>query len=70
MVTLAFDHVTAHYGRDEILSDVTTSTFEGGQVVALLGPDASGKSTLFRRAFGLLKGGGQIRVTGARSDRP
>jgi iron complex transport system ATP-binding protein len=38
--------------------------------VALLRPNASGKSTLFRQLFGLLKGRGEVRATGARSPRP
>ena len=52
------------------LDRVSTPTFEGGQVVALLGPNAAGKSTLFRRMFGLLRGDGLVRIEGARTARP
>ena len=70
MVTLTLDRVSARYGRRTILSEISTPVFEGGQVVALLGPNAAGKSTLFRRMFGLLKGEGVVRIEGARTDRP
>ncbi|SFH61367.1 ABC transporter ATP-binding protein [Modicisalibacter xianhensis] len=70
MVTLQLDRVSASYGRQEILSEVSTPEFQGGQVVALLGPNAAGKSTLFRRIFGMLKGGGHVRITGARTATP
>ena len=62
MVTLQLDGVSARYGRRAILSGISTPAFEGGQVVALLGPNAAGKSTLFRRMFGLLKGEGTVRI--------
>ncbi|MCG7599455.1 ABC transporter ATP-binding protein [Halomonas sp. McH1-25] len=70
MVTLQLDRLSASYGRQEILSDVSTPEFQGGQVVALLGPNAAGKSTLFRRIFGMLKGNGDVRITGARTPNP
>nr|WP_223287430.1 hypothetical protein [Halomonas elongata] len=38
MVTLTLDRLTAHYGRRQILSEITTPPLEGGRVVALLGP--------------------------------
>lgn len=70
MVTLQLDRVTARYGRQPILGEISTPEFRGGQVVALLGPNAAGKSTLFRRMFSLLKGTGEIRVTGTKSATP
>ncbi|NMM44061.1 ABC transporter ATP-binding protein [Rhodospirillaceae bacterium KN72] len=70
MVGLQLDRLTARYGSEEILREVTTPRFPGGQVVGLLGPNAAGKSTLFRRIFGLLKGGGAVCVDGAESSRP
>ncbi|WP_236551413.1 FecCD family ABC transporter permease [Billgrantia tianxiuensis] len=52
MVTLQLDRLSARYGRRQILAEISTPRFEGGRVVALLGPNAAGKSTLFRRIFG------------------
>ncbi|MDX5433166.1 MAG: ABC transporter ATP-binding protein [Halomonas sp.] len=70
MVTLQLDRLSARYGRRQILAEISTPRFEGGRVVALLGPNAAGKSTLFRRIFGVLKGGGEVRIDGASSPRP
>lgn len=70
MVTLKLHQVGARYGRKQILSGITTPTLKGGQVVALLGPNAAGKSTLFRRILGLLKGDGKVEISGTTSHRP
>ncbi|WP_136066890.1 ABC transporter ATP-binding protein [Modicisalibacter radicis] len=70
MVTLTLDRLSARYGRRQILAEITTPAFAGGQVVALLGPNAAGKSTLFRRILGLLEGDGQVRIDGATRERP
>lgn len=70
MVTLRLDRLSAHYGSRQILAEITTPSFEGGQVVALLGPNAAGKSTLFRRILGLLKGGGEVVIDGTSAERP
>ncbi|PRY64388.1 iron complex transport system ATP-binding protein [Vreelandella songnenensis] len=70
MVTLQLTRVSARYGRRTILEDITTPCFQGGQVVALLGPNAAGKSTLFRRILGLLKGEGQVAISNTSAERP
>lgn len=68
MVTLELDRVEARYGRKVIYSSATTPVLEGGVLTALVGPNASGKSTLFRRIAGQLAGQGQVRLTGAAPD--
>lgn len=70
MVRLALENVGARHGRRETLSGITTPTLEGGQIVALLGANASGKSTLLRRIMGLLDGPGDVRLDGVTADRP
>lgn len=70
MVTLQLTRVSARYGRRAILEDITTPGFQGGQVVALLGPNAAGKSTLFRRILGLIKGDGNVAINGTSAERP
>lgn len=42
------------YGTREILRDVSVSRLQPGTLTALIGPNASGKSTLFRCISGLL----------------
>ncbi|KIH83528.1 ABC transporter ATP-binding protein [Pseudomonas batumici] len=62
MVKLQLENLGARYGQQEILSSVTTSTFLGGQVVAVVGPNAAGKSTLFKRMAGLIDGPGRVNL--------
>lgn len=65
MVTLELTGITAHYGHNEILADATTPSIQGGSLTALVGANAAGKSTLFRRIAGQMRGAGSIRLTGA-----
>jgi iron complex transport system ATP-binding protein len=60
MVKIQLDNLGARYGQREIISGVTTAAFTGGQVVAVVGPNAAGKSTLFKRMAGLIEGPGQV----------
>lgn len=66
MVSLRLDEVGADYGAKRVLSDVTTPTLRSGEVVAVIGPNAAGKSTLFRRVAGLIGGPGRIHLEGDR----
>ena len=63
-VTLSVRGVGAGYGarRPPALHGVTLPDLRGGEVVAVVGPNAAGKSTLFRRIAGLLDGEGEVRV--------
>ncbi len=61
---LAFDGVTAGYGKLTVLRDVTLS-LAAGEVLAVLGANGSGKSTLLKTAIGLtLVTGGGIQLQG------
>lgn len=64
MVSIALDSLGAFYGRRLTVSDISTPAFAGGDVVAVIGPNAAGKSTLFKRMAGLLRGPGSVAVTG------
>lgn len=64
MVSLELRGIGASYGGRQVLSGITTPVLSGGQLVALLGPNAAGKSTLFRRIFGLLRGPGEVVASG------
>jgi iron complex transport system ATP-binding protein len=68
MVSLRFTDVGVRYGRREVLSGITTPDLPGGSVTAVIGPNAAGKSSLFRRAAGLLKGPGTVELRGARPE--
>jgi iron complex transport system ATP-binding protein len=69
MVAIRLEGLGARYGRKLLLQDVTTPAFAEGEIVAVIGPNAAGKSTLFKRIAGLLRGPGQVHVEGARQDR-
>jgi iron complex transport system ATP-binding protein len=62
MVELHLEDVGAVYGKKLAISGVTTPAFKAGDIVAVIGPNAAGKSTLFKRIAGLLKGPGQVHV--------
>ncbi|CUA87569.1 ABC-type cobalamin/Fe3+-siderophores transport system, ATPase component [Chelatococcus sambhunathii] len=62
MVSLELVGVGVSYGRREILAGITTPPLRGGEVVAVIGPNAAGKSSLFRRIAGLTRGPGEVRV--------
>lgn len=66
MVNLRLEGVGAGYGPRQIISGVSTPAFSGGEVVAVIGPNAAGKSTLFKRMAGLLKGAGTVFLEGSR----
>ncbi len=70
MVALTLDGIGARYGRATVFSDITTGPIEGGALTAVIGPNAAGKSTLFKRIAGLLKGEGVVHVDGADVARP
>ncbi len=65
MVTLQLNHVEARYGRKVIYADASSPEIAGGHLTALVGANAAGKSTLFRRIAGQLAGKGEVRITGA-----
>lgn len=68
MVTLELDRLEARYGRKVIYTEASTPVVDGGVLTALVGPNAAGKSTLFRRIAGQIPGAGNIYLTGAGSE--
>ncbi|MDP9634751.1 UNVERIFIED_ORG: iron complex transport system ATP-binding protein [Ensifer adhaerens] len=65
MVSLTLEKVGANYGRRTVLSDVNTGILRGGGLTAVIGPNAAGKSTLFKRIAGLTSGPGTVRLSDA-----
>lgn len=66
MVKLRLEGLGARYGHREIISNISTADFFGGQVVAVIGPNAAGKSTLFKRIAGLIGGPGKVVLEGSK----
>ncbi|MBB3945228.1 iron complex transport system ATP-binding protein [Rhizobium skierniewicense] len=63
MVALALQDVGAKYGRTTVLAHVTMDMLEAGSITAVIGPNAAGKSTLFKRIAGLIKGPGVVTLS-------
>ncbi|MCZ7935245.1 ABC transporter ATP-binding protein [Agrobacterium leguminum] len=63
MVALALKDVGAAYGRITVLSKVGIDTLESGSVTAVIGPNAAGKSTLFKRIASLISGPGLVELS-------
>ncbi|MEX3504810.1 ABC transporter ATP-binding protein [Corynebacterium sp. LK2510] len=53
MISLELSQVATGYGRTRIVDNLTASPLRGGTVVGLLGPNASGKSTLIKTIAGV-----------------
>ncbi|MDY3126879.1 MAG: ABC transporter ATP-binding protein [Corynebacterium sp.] len=53
VISLELSQVGTGYGRTRIVDNLTTSPLHGGKVVGLLGPNASGKSTLIKTIAGV-----------------
>ncbi len=61
-IPLAADGVTAGYGGDPVIRDITVSAAPG-EVVSLVGPNGSGKSTLLKSLVGIVHvSSGTVRV--------
>ncbi|MEX6507180.1 ABC transporter ATP-binding protein [Jiella sp. M17.18] len=65
MVAVALADLGASYGKRTILSGIATDFLHGGTLTAVIGPNAAGKSTLFKRIAGLLAGPGTVHLSGA-----
>jgi iron complex transport system ATP-binding protein len=64
VATLQLSDVGVRYGAQSVLSGVSTPVLQGGEITAVIGPNAAGKSSLFQRIAGLLNGPGEIRLGG------
>lgn len=69
MVRLRLERLGAHYGRQAVFAEVSAGDFLSGEVVAVIGPNAAGKSTLFKRMAALVDGPGQVVLEGSRLGR-
>lgn len=70
MVSLALKDVGASYGRVTVLSNIGIDTLESGSLTAVIGPNAAGKSTLFKRIAALISGPGLVQLSDSeRGDR-
>ncbi|WP_428642427.1 ABC transporter ATP-binding protein [Roseibium sp.] len=64
MVSLKLSDLGARYGASLTMEGISTPVLSGGGLTAVIGPNAAGKSTLFKRIAGLLKGPGLVELQG------
>ncbi len=69
VVSLSLSDIGARYGRADVVAGITTPPLRGGELTALIGPNAAGKSSLFKRIAGLVKGPGTVTVNGGEGAR-
>lgn len=69
MVSLLLDQVGVRYGKVDVVSGISAPELRGGELTAVIGPNAAGKSSLFKRIAGLAKGPGTVHVS-ASEDHP
>jgi iron complex transport system ATP-binding protein len=63
LVALVLQNVGASYGRTTVLADVSVDMLKSGSLTAVVGPNAAGKSTLFKRIAGLISGPGVVTLS-------
>ena len=63
-MSLSIHQLTAGYGQRPVLTGVDLPSVDSGTVVAVLGPNAVGKSTLLRSVAGLRGYAGRIELNG------
>lgn len=54
MALIEVEHLSKSYGSHKVLEDISFA-FEGGQIIGLLGPNGSGKTSLIKILVGLIK---------------
>lgn len=67
---LALSEVGVAYGKRQILTGISTPDLFGGEVVAVIGPNAAGKSSLFRRIAGMATGAGSVEIVSSAGKAP
>lgn len=64
MTQLDVKNLTVSFGKRAVLRDLDLPEFHGGELTALVGPNAAGKSTLLRAIARLVPASGSIRLDG------
>ncbi len=59
---LTVTNLSAGYGKHPVIDRLTLSSVLPGEVTALVGPNAAGKTTLLRALAGLLPATGSMRL--------
>ncbi|MGR4066898.1 ABC transporter ATP-binding protein [Halomonas sp. LR3S48] len=63
-MSLELERLTAGYRRHPVFRDLTLPSIEPGELVAVVGPNAVGKSTLLKGIAGLMPTSGHVQLNG------
>lgn len=64
MTGFEVEKLSARYGRKQVLHEITLPALSNGEILGILGPNASGKSTLIRCMAREMRATGSIRLDG------
>lgn len=67
MTDIAVENLRFSYGTTPVLKGVSIAGMRSGQVTAVIGPNAAGKTTFFKCLAGLLRGEGRVLLDGQES---
>lgn len=62
---LCISNLSVSYGKKRVIRELSLASIKAGEVTALVGPNAAGKTTLLRSIAGLLKATGQASLRGS-----
>ena len=60
--TAYIHQLNVHYAQKQVLFDININNLQAGKLIGLIGPNASGKSTLFKALAGIIKSQGDVVV--------
>lgn len=61
MITMTLNHVAVGYKQVKVIRDVSTQ-ITGGQMISIVGPNGTGKTTLIKAISGMIKSTGDITI--------
>lgn len=64
MIEIELQNLSVRHGSETVLDQISSGAFKAGELVAVIGPNAAGKSSLFKRMAGLLPGRGEVIIRG------
>lgn len=62
---ISIDRLNVRYGSRPVLTDLSLGPLPGGTLIALVGPNAAGKSTLLRALAGVVRSAGRVDLDGS-----
>lgn len=61
MLEMEMKNIAVNYGKKEVIKDVSC-VFQGGNVISLIGPNGTGKTTILKAIAKLIHHEGEIKI--------